>query len=53
VTTALLVDPTTIPTADIPAALGEIERAKAVLWSRLTTPVPTCTNAASSSSSLT
>jgi excisionase family DNA binding protein len=37
----LLEDPTSISIAEIPAALGALETAKAVLWARLTTaPAP-------------
>ncbi len=35
---ALLADPASVPPDEIPAAIGELERAKAVLWARLTTP---------------
>ncbi len=35
---ALLAHPASVPPDDIPAAIGELERAKAVLWARLTTP---------------
>jgi predicted DNA-binding transcriptional regulator AlpA len=38
---ALLADPTRVPVEQIPDAIGELERAKAVLWARLTTPVST------------
>lgn len=42
---ALLADPAAVPAGDIPAALGELERVKAVLWARLTVP-PASTPAA-------
>ena len=32
---ALLADPASLPVADIPAAIGELERVKAILWARL------------------
>jgi predicted DNA-binding transcriptional regulator AlpA len=35
-----LPDPTAVPLAEIPAALGELERLKATLWARLTAPRP-------------
>ena len=45
---ALLADPASVPSEQIPALLGELERLKAVLWARLvasggreTVPVPT------------
>jgi hypothetical protein len=37
---ALLSDPASVPTADIAAAIGELEKAKATLWARLTAQAP-------------
>lgn len=37
---ALLADPAAVPVEDIPAAIGELERVKAVLWARLANPAP-------------
>jgi excisionase family DNA binding protein len=34
-------DPTTVPADDIPDVLGELERARAALWRRLTAPAAT------------
>jgi len=38
---AVVGDPNSVPVADIPDALGELERLKATLWARLTAPVST------------
>lgn len=43
---ALVADPTQVPLERIPEVIGELERAKAVLWSRLTSPVPVSQRAA-------
>jgi hypothetical protein len=40
--TALLTDPTSVPIEEIPAVIGQLEQAKAVLWARLTVPNPAC-----------
>jgi hypothetical protein len=34
----VLADLTSVPLADVPAAIGQLEEAKARLWARLTTP---------------
>jgi hypothetical protein len=38
---ALLADLGRVPVDQIPAAIGELEKAKAMLWARLAVPVPT------------
>ena len=39
--TAVLADPASVPFDQIPAAIGELEKAKAVLWARLAAPART------------
>ena len=36
----LLADPASVPPEQIPAVIGELEKAKAALWARLMSPAP-------------
>lgn len=48
-----ITDPARVPLEQIPTAIGELEKCKAVLWARLTTPTTPTTNGGSEDQLLT